>query len=148
MTFEKWTSLNNEYRMICEWDESLTLCDKESLFIPCYENKGMIYWIDNKKIGIIIFNSPFNILSNLKAKYNLELESFGELSNYFIEISDNNNLNEILDMFKAKKQAKRPIPPHSIRNLTTFLRVMQNVHPRYKTLLDEYIKSRKEMIGS
>lgn len=144
MTYEEFLELNKRYRVICDWDDDLEFCDKEATFIPCWDNRGMVYWIDENRLGLIIFSSPYNAVEEFKEKYNIELECFGEKSNYFLEIHDD-MVEKVLQVFKAKKQAQRPISPHSIRNVTTFLRVMSNVHERYKEKLDRFIKERREI---
>lgn len=144
MTYEEFLEINKRYRVICDWDDDLEVCNKESTFIPCWDNRGMLYWIDENRLGLILFSSPYNAVEEFKEKHNIELECFGEKSNYFLEVKDD-MVEKVLQVFKAKKQAQRPVPPHSIRNITTFLRVMQNIHERYKEKLDKFIEERREI---
>lgn len=143
MTFEEFKAKNKVYRMVCDWDLGLKECDKESCFIPCWNNTGYIYWVNEEKLGLYMFSSPNFMVEKIEKEDGVKLEPFGELGEYYIEFKD-----ELLDLiatrFKAKKQAKRPIPPHSVRNITTFLRVMSNVHERYKEMLDDYIAKNRE----
>lgn len=144
MSFDEFLELNNRYRLVCEWDDDLEFCDKKSCFIPCYNNKGMIYWNGEDKLSILMFSSPSVPLERLERDVKIKLEPFGELGEYYLEFNPK-DIDIIADYFKAKKQALRPIPPHSIRNITTFLRVMQNVHPRYKKKLEEYIDKHRDL---
>lgn len=143
MTLKKFRELNNDYRVICEWDNTLEICDKNSMFIPCWSNKGMIYWTNGKKMNLLIFCSPTTVLDEIKSKENIELEAFGECGEYTVEF-DEELIHVICKYFKAKAQAKRPVPPHSNRNITTYLRVMSNVSEKYKEMLDEYIKKNRQ----
>lgn len=143
MTFEEFKLKNEVYRMVCDWDFDLKECDKESYFIPCWSNTGYIYWVNEEKLALYMFSSPNYMVDKIEKEDGIKLEPFGELGEYYIEFKDD-LLDLIATRFKAKKQAKRPIPPHSCRNITTFLRVMQNIHPKYKQKLDDYIASNRE----
>lgn len=143
MSYEEFLCLNNKYRMICEWDDDLRGCNKESCFIPCYHNKGIIYWKSEDKMGLIMFTTPTVPLEKAKLKTQIDVV-FGELGEYYIEFNPS-DIEIIAECFLAKKQTSRPIPPHSVRNITTFLRVMQNVHSRYKEKLEEYIDKNRDL---
>ncbi len=144
MTLAEFKKLNKKYRMVCDWDDELKNCNKDSFFIPCWNNNGMICWKDNKTMEIIMFSSPTNILEKLNSKYGIKLESFGELGEYTVKIDRGVDYEKVFECFKAKAQAKQPIPPHSNRNITLFLRVMQNIHPRYKKQLEGYIEQHRK----
>lgn len=142
MTHEEFLKLNNIYRMVTDWDDELKYTDKDSAFIPCYKNRGMCYWVDENTLGIIMFCSPHVPITELEGKYNIKVDVFGEKGEYSI-LFDPKDIEKIGEVFEFKKQALNRIPPHSVRNITTFLRVMTNVHPRYKDILDEYIDSNR-----
>lgn len=142
MTYEEFLNLNDKYRFVCEWNDDLSDFDKNSYFIPCYHNKGIIYWKSEDKMGLIMFTTPTVPLEKVKQK--IQVDVFGELGEYYIEFNPS-DIEIIAECFLAKKQASRPIPPHSVRNITTFLRVMQNIHPRYKKKLEEYIEKNRDL---
>lgn len=138
MTLEQFKETNDKYRVICEFDDNLCCVDKDSVMIPVYDNKGFIYWLEENKLGMVMFSSPNIIIEKIKKEYDIEIYSFGELQEYYLEF-DSKYLDIIAKFFKAKKQIKAKIPPNSIRNITTFLRIMSNIHPRYKEKLEKYI---------
>lgn len=144
MTLEQFKETNDRYRVICEFDDNLYCGDKDSVMIPVYNNKGFIYWLDDNKLGMIMFSSPNAIIEKIKKEHNIDIYSFGELQEYYLEFNSK-YLDIIAKFFKAKKQIKVKIPPHSIRNITTFLRIMSNIHPRYKEKLEKYIAENREV---
>ena len=143
MTDEQFLELNSKYRIVAEFSDDLECINKESVFIPCLAYKGMIYPKNESKNIVLVFQSPNFYIEKLKQK-GLNIELFGELGEYYVEFNDD-IFDEVAKEFKAKKQAQRPIPPHSVRNITTFLRVMQNVHPRYKKQLEKYIADNRDL---
>lgn len=143
MTDEQFLELNSKYRLVAEFSDDLECLNKESVFIPCLSNKGMIYPKGDDKNIVLVFQSPNSYAEKLKQK-GLNIESFGELGEYYVEFNDD-IFDDVAKEFRAKKQAQRPIPPHSCRNITTFLRVMQNVHPRYKDQLEKYIADNRDL---
>ena len=142
MIYEDFLKLNNKYRMICEWDEKLKECDKTSVIIPCYRNKGFMSWKDEKTLQLTLFFSPSVQLERIKQKYEKTFEYFGENCEYVIYFTEE-DIDLIDEFFIFTKQSSRPIPPSSVRNITTFLRVFKNIHPRYKILLDKYIEEHR-----
>lgn len=143
MTNEQFLELNNRYRVVAEFSDDLECVNKESVFIPCLASRGMIYAKDENTNVVLSFQSPNAYVEKLQQR-GLSIESFGELGEYYVEFNDD-IFDEVAKEFKAKKQAQRPIPPHSVRNITTFLRVMQNVHPRYKDQLEKYIADNRDL---
>ena len=142
MKYEEFLELNRHYRLVCEWSSDLQECNKEAVFIPCYGNKGTVSWKDNDNLQLHMFVSPNTQLDKLKQKYGLTFECHGENGEYLV-IFNAKYLDIIDDFFKLKRQAMNRVPITSIRNITTFLRVLSNVHPRYKTILEKYIDERK-----
>lgn len=137
MTFEEFKGLNKIYRVVADRNDEFEVLDKESIFIPCYNNQGMIYWVDNKHVAIQMFCSPNGVLEREK----LDLEVFGELCEYHILVDlDKYDFYEIARAFKAKPQNEQPVPPMSKRNDTLWLRVMRNISDRYGRILKKYIE--------
>lgn len=142
MIYEDFLKLNNKYRMICEWDEKLKECDKTSVIIPCYHNKGFVSWKDEKTLQLTLFVTPTAPLERIKQKYGKIFKCFGENSEYVVYFTEE-DISLIDEFFIFTKQSSRPVPPSSVRNITTFLRIFKNIHPRYKDSLEKYIKEHR-----
>lgn len=134
MTFDEFKQLNKVYRLICDRDENLNVTDKESMFLPCYKYKGMIYWVNDETLGLCIFVAPTIPLETLKSKYNIQLETYGEKGNWSLYFKPE-IYEQVFDSFLALKQPKNRVQPHSNKNDNKFLRVFSNISPRYKDIL-------------
>lgn len=134
MTLKQFGELNKKYRVICEYDDNLVLRDKESFIIPILNNKGYCYWNGEDKLSMICFKSPKNNIDMLKEKYNIALDVFGEYSEYYIEFNPK-DIDKVAECFEFREAPKRPVNPLSEDNINLWLRVMQNISPRYKDIL-------------
>lgn len=140
MEYDEFLKLNKRYRMGCEWDNSLSECNKDSAFIIADSYRTAIYW-HKDKFEVLFYGREKYIpeLKKLKIEFEhtSESEGGGFEHTYFI---DWKYFEKCIKIFKPKLSPKNSVNPFSVRNKNIFLRFMRNIdYEYYDTLLAKNI---------
>lgn len=143
MKYEEFIKLNKRFRIICEWDNTLSECNPDSAFIYCDEGKGQIYLLNEKTMRFIYFTSTSSFKDEMDKRkipcdwYRLNGEQILDFDVKYFE--------KAIDIFRPKPSPKNSVPVTSIKNHNLFLRIMRNCDLNYysKILEKNIAKNRK-----
>lgn len=128
MTYEQFLKLNKSYRICCDWDDTLTKCNKESAFIIADNFRTIIYWKDNDTFGVLNYGKErySSQLDKLKVEY--EMDDDGYENVYFIDFK---YFEKCIKVFNPKKSPSNSVSPFSVKNINNYLRFMRNIDKEY-----------------
>lgn len=127
-----------KFRWVIERSEDLTYREESDLILPCLNNKGYVAFVDDNELLVVAFKSLTKEVEELN-NMGLKFDYFGELGEYIINFNAK-DFDKFAKVLLFREQGSRYIKPEHDDNINLWLRVMQNISPRYKEILKKRLE--------
>lgn len=132
MTYEDFLELKRKYRVCCEWNNTLTECNPDSVFIIADKFKTQIWYKNEDTFGVLSYGREKYIekLKKLEIPFEYRNDSNGGGSEheYFIDFK---YFDKCIDIFNPKLAPLNAVSPFSKRNINLYLRFCRNIDYDY-----------------
>lgn len=136
-------NIMRKYRWVVERANDLSFREESDLILPCLNNKGYVAYVDKDKLMVVAFKTLTKEVEKLKG-LGLKFDYFGELGEYTLTFQES-DFSKFADVLEFRKQGTRYLRPDHEDNINLWLRVMQNISPTYKEILEQRVaKNRKQ----